>query len=320
VAKTILVSGAAGFIGSHTVEALCRRGDRVIGIDNFDPYYEVAFKRRNIADLEASLTTKADFELVEADVRNRELVMRLFERGGFDAVIHLAALAGVRASIGHASEYFDVNVGGTIQLLDACVAYRVPHFVLASTSSVYGNSERMPFMEDSACDRPLAPYPASKRSAELLGYSHYHLHGLSFTALRFFTVYGPRNRPDMMAYMLLDSIAKGARVQLFEGGQLKRDWTYVGDIVQGLLAAVDRPLGYELINLGRGEPVLLADFVSMIEEFTGGKARLCDAAMPATDLRQTHASIEKAQRLLGYAPLTSVREGVAGLCDWYRRK
>jgi UDP-glucuronate 4-epimerase len=317
VSKTILVTGAAGFIGSHTVEALARRGDHVVGLDNFDDYYDPALKRRNIAEVRSALPPTATLDVIEGDVRDRELVAKLFSRHAFDAVVHLAALAGVRASIGQATRYFDVNVSGTISLLDACVEQRVPQFVFASTSSVYGNSERLPFVEDDRCDRPLAPYPASKRSVELLGYSYQNLSGINFTGLRFFTVYGPRNRPDMMAHMLLDNVAHGREVTLFEGGQMKRDWTFVQDIVQGIVAAVDRPLGYELINLGRGEPIWLSEFVQVVEKLTGKNAVLKNAAMPAADMKQTFASIEKAQRLLGYAPKTSVAEGVRQLLEWY---
>ncbi len=316
--KRVLVTGAAGFIGSHVIEALARRGDRVVGLDAFDDYYAQELKRRNVAELRAALSSPEAFELVEGDVRDRALLQRLFAQQGFDAVVHLAALPGVRASIGQAARYFEVNVGGTIALLDAAVERDVPHFVLASTSSAYGNSSRLPFVEDDPCDRPLAPYPASKRSAELLGHSYHNLHGLSFSALRFFTVYGPRNRPDMMAHKLLDSIAHGREVAVYEGGQLKRDWTYVGDIVQGVLAAVDKPLGYEIINLGRGEPILLADFVRTVEQLAGKPAVTRDAPMPLADVRQNAADIGKARRLLGYDPQTSVREGVEKLWAWYQ--
>ena len=316
--KTILVTGAAGFIGSHTVETLARRGDRVVGLDNFDDYYDPALKRRNVAEVRAALPKGAPLEIVEGDVRDRQLVAQLYARHTFDAVVHLAALAGVRASIGQATRYFAVNVDGTICLLDACVDHRVPQFVFASTSSVYGNSDRLPFVEDDPCASPLAPYPASKRSAELLGYSYHHLSGLDFTALRFFTVYGPRNRPDMMAHMLLDNVVHGRQVTLYEGGRMKRDWTYVEDIVQGIVAAVDRPLGYELINLGRGEPIWLSEFVEVVQELTGKKAVLQNAPMPAADMKETSASIEKARRLLGYAPRTSVRDGVGRVWEWYR--
>jgi UDP-glucuronate 4-epimerase len=318
MAKTIIVTGAAGFIGSNTVDALVARGDRVVGLDSFDSYYDPARKRENIVAVQGRMPARDAFELVEGDIRNRARVMDLFARERFDAVVHLAALAGVRTSIGEATHYFDVNVNGTIHLLDACVQHGLPNFVFASTSSVYGNTTRLPFVENDPCDRPLAPYPASKRSCELLGYSHHSLHGLNFTGLRFFTVYGPRNRPDMMAHMLLDSVVHRRTVPLFEGGRLKRDWTYVDDIAQGILAAVDRPLGYELVNLGRGEPVLLADFVRVVEELTGKQAMLEDKPMPAADVRQTFADIGKARRLLGYAPKTSVREGVASLWAWYQ--
>jgi UDP-glucuronate 4-epimerase len=318
VSKRVLVTGAAGFIGSNLAEALVRRGDRVVGLDNFDPYYDPATKRRNVAEVMAMLPAPRAFELVEGDIRDRELVRGLYARSGFDAVVHLAALAGVRASVGNAARYFDVNVGGTINLLDAAVEHRVPQVVLASTSSVHGDTQRLPFVEDDPCDRPLAPYPASKRSCELLGYTYHRLHGLHVTAPRFFTVYGPRNRPDMMASMLIESVVHGTPVTLYERGQLKRDWTYVSDIVDGVIAAVDKPLGYEIVNLGRGEPVLLADFVEMIESLAGRKAVLHDEPMPAADMRQNFASVDKARRLLGYEPSISVREGVARLWDWYR--
>jgi UDP-glucuronate 4-epimerase len=318
VSKTVLVTGAAGFIGSNIAEALLRRGDRVVGLDNFDPYYDPALKRRNLAELLAMLPSPGAFELVEGDIRDRELVRELCARSGFDAVVHLAALAGVRASVGNAARYFDVNVGGSINLLDAAVEQRVPQFVLASTSSVHGDTQRLPFVEDDPCDRPLAPYPASKRSCELLAYSYHRLHGLQVTATRFFTVYGPRNRPDMMASMLIESVVHGTPVTLYERGQLKRDWTYVSDIAQGVLAAVDKPLGYEIVNLGRGEPVLLADFVEMFESLAGRKAVLRDEPMPAADMRTNFANVDKARRLLGYEPKTSVRDGVARLWDWYR--
>jgi UDP-glucuronate 4-epimerase len=191
--------------------------------------------------------------------------------------------------------------------------------VFGSTSSVYGASQQVPFVETDPCDRPLVPYAASKRAAELLGYSYHHLYGLQFTALRFFTVYGPRGRPDMMAYKVADSVFHGREVPLYNDGQLHRDWTFVGDIVRGVLAAVDRPLGYEVINVGRGQPVLLADFVRLIEERTGRRARLVPAAKPDEDMAYTAADITKARHLLGYDPQVSVAEGVARFVDWYER-
>ena len=195
---------------------------------------------------------------------------------------------------------------------------RLATFVLASTSSAYGNTECVPFVETDAADRPLAPYAASKRAAEMLGYTYHHLYGLDVTAFRFFTVYGPRGRPDMMAYKVLDNIFSGKEVPLYNDGQMYRDWTYVEDIVAGLVAAVDRPLGYEVINLGRGEPVLLADFVRCIEELAGRRAQLTPAPMSIADVAYTYADITKARRLLGYDPRVSVDEGVRRFWDWYR--
>ncbi|MBI3182082.1 MAG: SDR family NAD(P)-dependent oxidoreductase [Myxococcales bacterium] len=314
--KRVLVTGAAGFIGSHTSQALALRGDEVIGLDNFDDYYEPSRKRANLAEVEAAGGVR--FELVEGDVRDRSLVARLFAERRFDAVVHLAAMAGVRASMERPHFYFEVNVGGTLSLLEAAREQRAGNFVFATTSSVYGNDSKLPFTETEAADRPLAPYPASKRAGELLGHSYHHLYGLSFTGLRFFTVYGPRNRPDMMAFKLLDSVCSGREIPLYNGGQMHRDWTFIEDIVAGVVAAVDRPLGYEIINLGRGEPVLLNDFVRCVEELTGRKAQLRDRPMNDADAAYTFAGIEKARRLLGYAPKTSVRQGVEALWDWYQ--
>jgi UDP-glucuronate 4-epimerase len=227
-------------------------------------------------------------------------------------------MAGVRVSIDHPHLYFDVNLTGTLHLLEAARESRVGNFVFASTSSVYGATERIPFTEDDLCDRPLAPYATSKRAAEMLGFTFHHLYGLPFTALRFFTVYGPRGRPDMMAYKVADNICFGRQVPIYNGGQMHRDWTFIDDIVQGVVAAVDRPLGFEVINLGRGEPTLLADFIGLIEELASRKAALVPAPMPDTDIAYTHADISKARRLLGYAPTTSVREGVAAFWKWYQ--
>jgi len=267
------------------------------------------------------------FHFIQGDIRDRALVSRLFAENHFDAVVHLAAMAGVRASIQDPALYYDVNLNGTLVLLDAAVGRLMsnvqradpPAFIFASTSSVYGATRQIPFVETDPCDQPLAPYPASKRAAELLGYTYHHLYGLNFIALRFFTVYGPRGRPDMMAYKVADSIYFGREVPLYNNGQMYRDWTYIDDIVKGVLAAVDRPLGYEIINLGRGEPVLLADFVRLIEEFTGRKAHLIPAPMPEADIPYTYADISKARRLLGYNPTISVQAGVARFLEWYEK-
>ena len=325
MSRTVLVTGAAGFIGSHVTQRLLARGDRVVGLDNLNTYYSPDRKRANLEDLRAAVPDPAGFTFVEGDVRDAPLIARLFGEHAFDAVVHLAAMAGVRQSIDDPRLYYDVNLGGTLGLLEASVGRglaepssdRAPTFVFASTSSVYGATRQIPFVESDPCDRPLAPYAASKRAVELLGYTYHQLYGLHFTSLRFFTVYGPRGRPDMMAYKVLDNIFVGREVPLYSAGQMHRDWTYVDDIAAGVVAASDRPLGYELINLGRGEPVLLAEFVRHLERSAGRKAHLVPAPMPDTDMLYTYADVGKAQRLLGYEPKVSVREGVAAFYAWY---
>ncbi|MDF3072324.1 MAG: NAD-dependent epimerase/dehydratase [Polyangiaceae bacterium] len=315
--KTILVTGAAGFIGSHTASALIQRGDRVVALDNLNDYYDPARKRANLKELAALPGAGERLKFVEGDIRDRALVRALFAEHSFTAVAHLAAMAGVRVSVDDPWLYYDVNLTGTLNLLDAGREHGQPNFVLASTSSAYGNTKQVPFLETDSADRPLAPYPASKRSAELLGHSYHHIHGTDFTALRFFTVYGPRGRPDMLAYKLLDAMRLGEPMPLYNGGQMYRDWTFVTDIVQGIVAASDRRLGYEVINIGRGEPVLLADFVKSIEALAGKTAPVRDEPMMRADVSYTYANIDKARSLLGYAPQVSVADGVQQFYDWY---
>ncbi|MGC4093492.1 MAG: SDR family NAD(P)-dependent oxidoreductase [Polyangiaceae bacterium] len=314
--RRILVTGAAGFIGSHVAETLLRRGDNVVALDNLNDYYDPARKRSNIKEVSAAARQSGQFEFVEGDIRNRELIRKLMA-SGFDAIVHLAAMAGVRISVEDPWLYYDVNLTGTLNLLDAAREHGKPNFVFAATSSAYGRSAKVPFVETEACDRPLAPYPASKRAAEQLGFSYHHLHGLDFTALRFFTVYGPRGRPDMMAYKVFDTMRLGNEVPLYNGGKMHRDWTYVSDIVAGIVAASDRRLGYEIINLGRGEPVLLADFIETLEGLAGRKARLVSSPMMDADVAYTYADITKARRLLGYEPRVGVTDGVTRFYEWY---
>jgi UDP-glucuronate 4-epimerase len=316
MSRRILVTGAAGFIGSHCAEALLHRGESVVALDNLNDYYDPARKRRNLEEVRTAAKSSGQFEFIQGDVRDRELVRKLVGTG-FDAIVHLAAMAGVRASVDEPWLYYDVNLTGTLNLLDAARESGKPNIAFAATSSAYGATEAIPFVETDPCDRPLAPYPASKRSAELLGFSYHHLHGLDFTALRFFTVYGPRGRPDMMAYKVFEAMRVGQQVPLYNGGNMHRDWTFVSDIVAGVVAASERRLGYEIINLGRGEPVLLADFVHSLERLAGKKALLVPAPMMDADVAYTYADISKARRLLGYNPKVSVTEGVQRFYDWY---
>jgi UDP-glucuronate 4-epimerase len=297
---------------------LLQRGDRVIGLDNLNDYYPPERKRNNLREVSREAATSDQFEFIEGDIRNRDLLARLFRTHDVRAVIHLAAMAGVRVSVQDPWLYYDVNLTGTLNLLEAVRAQSTrATFVLASTSSVYGGTEALPFVETDSCDRPLAPYAASKRAAEMLGFTYHHLHGLDFTALRFFTVYGPRGRPDMMAYKVLDSAYGGAAVPYYNGGQMHRDWTFVDDIVSGVVAASDRRLGYEVINLGRGEPVLLADFVGDLERMAGRKPNLVEQPMLDADVKYTYADISKARRLLDYDPKVGVAEGTRRFFEWY---
>ncbi len=312
----ILVTGAAGFIGSHLADKLARRGDDVVGLDNFNDYYDPRRKRAN----QRRLAAHSNFRMIEADVRDRQGIAAIFGREKFNAVAHLAALAGVRNAVKHPDLYVQVDYNGTQNLLDAARDNDVGNFVFASTSSVYGATKQIPFVETDPCDRPLQPYAAAKRAAEILGFTYHHLFGLNFTAIRFFTVYGPAGRPDMMAYLLADSICKQREIPLYNGGEMWRDWTYVGDIADGAVAALDRPLGYEVINLGRGQPVLLNEFVEIMEGLAGDKANLREAPKLAADVVRTYADIGKARRLLGYDPQVSVREGVERFWEWYREE
>ena len=310
----ILVTGAAGFIGSHVAEALLARGDAVAGLDNFNDYYDPARKRANAALLAAA----PRFTLHEVDIRDAETMERICAEGRFDAVVHLAAMAGVRYSIERAPLYVDVNVRGTVNLLEGARKAGMPHFVFASTSSVYGRTDRLPFREDDPLGRPLAPYPATKIAGEAMGYAYHNMFGLSFTAVRFFSVYGPRGRPDMMPYQITDSIVHEREFTLYDGGEMRRDWTYVADIAAGIVAAADRPLGYEVLNLGRGEPVRMRDFVELVEELVGRKARMTTPPAPASEPPITYADISKARALLGYEPATPVADGMRRFWEWYR--
>lgn len=320
---SVLVTGAAGFIGSHTAVRLLARGDEVVGLDNLNDYYSPQRKRQNLTEVAREAKQSGQFQFVEGDIRDRPLIERLFREHQFSAVIHLAAMAGVRVSVEDPWLYYDTNLTGTLNLLEAVRAQPAAgapahaNFVLASTSSAYGRTETLPFVETDSADRPLAPYAASKRAAEMLGFTYHHLHGLDFTALRFFTVYGPRGRPDMMAYKVLDSAFGGKAVPYYNGGQMHRDWTYVDDIVSGIVAAADRRLGYEIINLGRGEPVLLADFVDNLEKLAGHKPNLEPQEMMDADVKYTYADITKARTLLDYDPKVGVQEGVRRFFDWY---
>ncbi len=313
---TILVTGAAGFIGSHLAETLLKQGKKVVAIDNFNDYYDPVRKRANVAPFKEH----HNLQLYEEDIRNAVAIERIFAQHRPQAVAHLGAYGGVRYSIGRARLYTDVNITGTVNLLEAARQNETGIFVFASTSSVYGHTTRLPFIETDPCNLPLAPYPASKKAVEVLGYTYHNLHQLHFTALRFFSVYGPRGRPDMMPFMVTDRIVRQQEIKLFNAGQMKRDWTYIDDIVSGVIAALHKPLGYQIINLGRGEPVLMADFVRIIEQLVGQKAILSTPPAPPSEPEITFANISQARQQLGYDPQTSVEDGLARLWAWYQQE
>ncbi len=313
--RTVLVTGAAGFIGSHACEALKAQGDLVIGFDNFNDYYDVAQKRANAKALEI-----AGIEIVEGDIRNADHLEQVFREYQPSIVVHLAAMAGVRASVDEPHYYFDVNLSGTLNLLEQAKAFDVKNFIFASTSSAYGLTKSRPFLESEAADQPLAPYPASKRCAELLGHAYWHSFKIPFTSLRFFTVFGPRNRPDMLPSIVMRSIDHGEPLSLYNHGDMHRDWTYVDDIVKGVVSASNRPLGYEIINLGRGSPVHIREFVHELGKLAGKQPEILETPMPPADVPITFASIEKAKTLLDYHPSTELKQGIRSFYEWYRKQ
>lgn len=310
-----LITGAAGFIGSHLAQALLDRGESVTGIDNFNDYYDPAIKRANARRLAGS----DRFVLVEGDIRDVETVNHVFAAYPIDRVAHLAAMAGVRESVKQPHLYLEVNLNGTLNLLEAAQRHGVSAFVLASTSSVYGTTPQLPFVETDAADRPLAPYPASKRAAELLGHAYHHLHGMNVTALRFFNVYGPAGRPDMMPLRVMNAALDGTTIPIFNGGDIHRDWTYIEDIVSGVIAALERPLGYEVINLGMGAPISLRAFIEVIEALSGRTLNTRDVPTPPSDPPITYCDNSKARRLLDFDPQTPVHEGLAHTWEWFRQ-
>ena len=305
----VLVTGAAGFIGWKVCELLLEDGHRVTGVDNLNDAYDVRLKQWRLAQL----LPRAGFEFHKVDICDLQGLRPLF-KDGFDAVINLAARAGVRYSVENPWVYCETNVGGTLNLLELCRERRIPKFVLASTSSLYGKNNPVPFREDANTDGPLSPYAASKKAAEALCYSYHHLHGLDVTVLRYFTVYGPAGRPDMALFRFVKWLSEDQPVVIYGDGGQSRDFTYVEDIARGTVAGLKR-LGYEVINLGSDRPVVLREALRMIEERMGKKAEIRWEAAHAADMRATWAEIGKARELLGWEPRTELGEGLTALVE-----
>jgi UDP-glucuronate 4-epimerase len=314
--RTVFITGAAGFIGSHVSEALLARGNRVFGIDNFDPFYDRRIKEGNLAPLSAHPA----FSFLEGDIRDASALARWGEGTPSDALIHLAAKAGVRPSVADPVGYADVNVLGTIRVLEWARERRVPKILFASSSSVYGGNTKVPFCEDDFVDRPVSPYAATKKAGELLCHTFCHLYGMNVAALRFFTVYGPRQRPEMAIHKFTRRILDGKEIDLYGDGSSRRDYTYIEDVVSGVLGALGAPPGYRVYNLGESATIALSDLVELIEKACGKSAvRRYKPPQPG-DVPVTYADISRARAEIGYDPRTPIGAGVSRFVDWYLRE
>jgi UDP-glucuronate 4-epimerase len=308
----ILVTGAAGFIGSHVSERLLERGDTVVGVDNFDPYYDRSIKERNVAAAKRS----ANFHFVEADLNDETALNNLFALLRPQRVVHLAGKGGVRPSIQDPISYVRANIQGTVSLLRACERSPVEHFLFASTSTVYGETPKVPFVETDSTDRPVAPYAASKKAGEVLLYTYHQLLKMPATVLRFFTVFGPRQRPDLAINKFVRLIEAGEPIPFYGDGTTSRDYTFVSDTVSGIVAAMDNPDGYQTYNLGRSDPVSLKEMVETIERVLGKKAIINRLPEQPGDLRATFADITRARERLGYEPQVEFEEGIRRFVEW----
>lgn len=311
----ILITGAAGFIGSHLAERLLQEQHTIVGLDDFNDFYDPAVKRANVQ----ALLEKDDFHLVEGDIRDLTDLKRLFSQERFDAIIHLAARAGVRPSIREPLLYQEVNCLGTNNLLEMARKHGVQKFLFASSSSVYGANRKVPFAEDDPVDHPVSPYAATKKAGELLCYTYHHLFGISVSCLRFFTVYGPRQRPDMAIHKFTRLIDGGERVPMFGDGSSRRDYTYITDIIDGVVAALERCQGYAIYNLGESRTVELRYLIELISSCLGKRPHVEVLPEQPGDVPITYADISRAQKELDYAPKVPIEEGIPQFVEWYRK-
>ncbi|HUQ48727.1 MAG TPA: GDP-mannose 4,6-dehydratase [Gemmatimonadaceae bacterium] len=317
----VLVTGGAGFIGSHVCERFISKGHEVVIVDSFDPFYDPAIKHRNIEKVLASGCAR----LVVADVCNRDGVDEALRDDKFDAIIHLAARAGVRPSLERPDDYVRTNVEGTVSMLEIARRRGIRAFVLGSSSSVYGDSTPVPFSEDEPAANPISPYAATKRAAELLGHTYAHLYGLSVMCLRLFTVYGPRQRPDLAIHKFALLMTAGKSIPFYGTGDTERDYTYVSDIVDGIEASVDwalsaKPGAFETVNLGENTTTSLSRLVEMLSSELGVAPELDRLPVQPGDVQRTFASVDKAKRLLGYNPTTPMEEGIRRFVEWFRQQ
>ena len=329
-----LVTGAAGFIGSQVAQTLALQGHLVVGIDNLNDYYDPALKQARLARISTELTAQNcqdNFQFVRLDIANREAVAQLFANEKFERVIHLAAQAGVRYSIDNPMAYVDSNLVGMMTILEGCRHHKVQHLVYASSSSVYGNQEKVPFSETDAVDTPISLYAATKKSNELMAHTYSHLYQLPTTGLRFFTVYGPWGRPDMAPWKFTKAILAGQSIDVYNHGKLMRDFTYIDDIVEGIIRIQDKvpaSVGYPtqlsanpyyaLYNIGNNQPVALEDFIAAIEQAAGVSAIKNYLPMQAGDVYQTYADVERLKIAVDFKPSVALTDGMKKFVDWYK--
>jgi UDP-glucuronate 4-epimerase len=310
----ILVTGGAGFIGSHLTRRLLDRGDRVTILDDFNDFYDPARKRANVTQV----ADRDGFSMVEGDIRDAELVDKLFAEQRFDGVVHLAARAGVRPSLKEPILYEDTNCIGTLRLLEAARHHGPDTFIFGSSSSVYGINQKVPFSEEDEVNQPISPYATTKRAGELLCYNYHHLYDMNIACLRFFTVYGPAQRPEMAIHKFTDLLARGEEIPMYGDGSSRRDYTFIDDIIDGVVASLDLAPPFEILNLGGAETTALADLVRMIAEELGVEHRVQYLPDQPGDVPITYADVRKAGRVLGYSPRVSIREGLRRFVEWYR--
>ena len=310
----ILVTGGAGFIGSHLIDKLLSNGIEVICLDNFNDYYSPERKRKNIAH---NLSNK-NFTLIKGDITDNALLDTIFNKNKIAKIVHLAARAGVRPSLDDPGLYTKVNILGTLNLLEQARKHAIKTFIFSSSSSVYGSNKKMPFSETDVTENQISPYAITKKSGEMICKFYSETYGVHITCLRFFTVYGPRGRPDMAPYKFTEIIAKGCQIEMYGDGSSRRDYTYVSDVVEGILLSLEKSPKYEIINLGNGNPVELKRFISTIEELLGKRANIVKKPMPKGDVLATYADISKAKKILGYNPKVSIEEGLKNLIEWYK--
>ena len=312
----VLITGGAGFIGHHLAAALIKKGDTVSILDNFNDYYDPEIKRNNVRDLEAM----GGIKTYTVDILDKDGLRRVFEAEKPEAVVHLAAWAGVRPSLEKPALYTDVNVTGTVNMLEMAKKFSTGCFIFGSSSSVYGGSDRVPFSEDDTVNCPISPYAATKRAGELLCHTYAHNFAMRITCLRFFTVYGPRQRPDLAIHKFAKLMANDREIPIFGEGDSRRDYTYVDDIVSGVLAAMEKNYPFEIFNLGESQTIPLMELVTSLEEVLGKKARLTRLPEQTGDMKVTYADISKSRKMLGYNPQTPFCDGIRLFADWFRKR